>query len=85
MFLLKKISSSTIKFGFRFSKILKKFLLYIGLLGTISCMSILHVHKRLSRFLLDPLGILITNFLICNLGVVVSQIPFSAVSSIAGR
>ena len=64
---------------------LKILMIYTGLLGTISCMSILHVHKRLSRFLLDPLGILITNFLICNLGVVVSQIPFFAVSSIAGR
>ena len=61
------------------------FNLFPGLLGSFVCIGVLHIHSKLARFLIDPSGLFIMNFLITNLLVVVFQVPFSAVSAFSGR
>ena len=56
-----------------------------GFAGISTTSGILLVHKNLAKHLLDPFGILMVNFLVSNLGVVLLQVPFSAISSYAGR
>ena len=55
------------------------------LLGCSVCFGLLWVHKTLSRYLIDPSGLLLINFLVANLMVVALQIPFSATSSFLGK
>ena len=55
------------------------------LLGCSVCFGLIWVHKTLSRYLIDPSGLLLINFLVANLMVVALQIPFSATSSFLGQ
>lgn len=48
-------------------------------------MGLIYLHKKLARYLVDPSGIFIMNFLITNLLLVVLLVPFSASSSFFGR
>ena len=56
-----------------------------GASGSLGCMALIYLHKKLARYLVDPSGIFIMNFLITNLLLVVLQVPFSASSSFFGR
>ena len=57
----------------------------LGVLGSLVCIGILHLHKKLARFLLDPSGVFMVNFLATNLFVVLLQVPFSAVSAFSSQ
>ena len=71
--------------NFIFSYTIHVYCFTLGSLGSICCISILHIQRRLAKYLLDPLGLLIADFVISNLGVVLLQVPFAATSSFAGR
>ena len=61
------------------------YLLYSGISGTVSNMSLLTIHYKLREKLLDPTGVLLCNFLMANLCMSLLQFPFSSSSSFAGR
>merc|ERR1712029_588450 len=61
------------------------FISVLFLLGCSVCFGLIWVHKTLSRYLIDPSGLLLINFLVANLMVVALQIPFSATSSFLGQ
>ena len=61
------------------------FISVLLLLGCLVCFGLLWVHKTLSRYLIDPSGLLLINFLVANLASVTLQVPFSATSSFFGK
>ena len=61
------------------------FITVLFILGGLACSGVICVHHKLSRYLIDPSGLLILNFLFTNLCTVTFQVPFSATSSFFGK